>query len=969
VTDASGAGVPGATVEVTGPALPRGLSATTNSSGGYLFPSVPPGTFVITITAKGFATSKLSAATINVAKMLRADVVLEVKSVNEIVVVEAQAAIVDTTTTVVATNVTSDNYDRLPKGRSFDSLLLMAPGTRAEPKQGGYQVDGASGSENTYNLDGAEVTNIRTGTLDNQSKIPIEWVAETTVKSSGVDAQFGGATGGVVQATTKSGSNEFHGQVSLYYSGDSMTARPRPTLRLRPTNDDIAEYFDNKQDSFQTLNPGYALGGRIVRDRLWFFSSYYPSFTDTDRTVAFTSGQTGTYNRKDRQDFWLNRLDWMPFQKMRVTGSYMYNPAKVNGLLPGRQGTDAYTTPWADLGSRSPWSIFNYQADYTVTSKFVISGYGGYNYQNYKDYGSPKDQPHFQYINSNIGLAGVPASFQGGSGSKTPNNRQTVQDIFTRNNFNIIGSWLVNAKGQHTFKFGYTMNQLANRPLASAWPNGSIRLYWNRAYPAITKPGTFRGTFGYYRVIPFVTQGDVSSSNQGLFFTDSWRVTKKLQLTLGLRSEREFVPSFSVGSNIASDPIQFSWGKKLAPRLGFAYDPSGAGKMKIYGSWGIYYDIMKYELPRGSFGGDDWKDRYYTLDTYDYNTIKPTLGDFGRTGTFPGTLIETLDRRIPSNAKDNNLIDKDLKPVRSQALDFGFEYSLSNEVVLGARYVHKQLDYTIEDVGILTPQGEQYYITNPGFGYSIDPAKFPKGYPVPATPKAQRDYDALELRAEKRFSKGYFLNASYTLSRLYGNYGGLASSDENGRTSPNVNRYFDEAWMSYDSRGSLVEGRLASDRPHTFKFAGSYDLKTKLGTTRFAPIYQLYAGTPITSEVSVQDVPVFAFGRGDAGRTPVFQQADLLFVQDFRGFTESQKFRFELNINNLFNSASVLDRSKSYTHPNDGSITFENTADIFKGYSVAKGMKDNEIRIDPQFYKANSFQGPRSLRLGIHFFF
>ena len=445
-------------------------------------------------------------------------------------------------------------------------------------------------------------------------------------------------------------------------------------------------------------------------------------------------------------------------------------------------------------------------------------------------------------------------------------------------------------------------------------------------------------------------------------------MNKKLTLTLGLRTEREFVPSFSDGVGIPSKAITFGWGQKLAPRLGFAYDPSGAGRQKIYASFGRYYDIMKYELPRGSFGGDKWKDYYYTLNDPNFLAIKPNPAPNSATGALPGTLIETLDRRIPSNDPSNSLIDPNLKPVRQTAWDFGYDYLFENGWVAGARYSHKQLDHTIEDVGILTPQGEQYYITNPGFGLSIDPTKFPRGYPANVTPKAQRDYDAIEFRVERRFAKKYYVNASYTWSRLYGNYSGLASSDENGRTSPNVNRYFDEAWMSYDARGQLVTGRLGTDRPNTFKFFGSYDQKWLGGTTRFSPQFFAFSGTPVTTEVDVQDVPVFAFGRGDLGRTPIFSQMDFAIMHDIK-VGEKRSFRIELNVTNLFNQSTVTDRFKTLTHANDGAITFGNTADIFKGYDVAAGMRANEIRRDPRYNLPSAFQGPREMRLGLHFFF
>src|SRR5205085_11341705 len=117
-------------------------------------------------------------------------------------------------------------------------------------------------------------------------------------------------------------------------------------------------------------------------------------------------------------------------------------------------------------------------------------------------------------------------------------------------------------------------------------------------------------------------------------------------------------------------------------------------------------------------------------------------------------------------------------------------------------------------------------------------------------------------------------NASYTWSRLYGNWAGLANSDENGRSDPNVSRAFDLPYGNFDSHGNNTYGRLATDRPHTFKFFGNYDVNWgKGGTTNFSVSQIAYSGTPLSSELTVV-VPVFFDGRGDLGRTPVYTQTD-----------------------------------------------------------------------------------------------
>jgi hypothetical protein len=240
------------------------------------------------------------------------------------------------------------------------------------------------------------------------------------------------------------------------------------------------------------------------------------------------------------------------------------------------------------------------------------------------------------------------------------------------------------------------------------------------------------------------------------------------------------------------------------------------------------------------------------------------------------------------------------------------------------------------------------------------------------TPKPRRNYDAVELRLDKRFSKAYQFAMSYTWSRQYGNYSGLASSDENGRTSPNVNRFYDLPWIYYTEQGRYAEGRLATDRPHTFKFFGGYTMNSKLGSTTWSPNILLYSGTPLTTEANViSTTPAAPYGRGDLGRTPVFFNTDFNVIHNFKPFgaNESRYLRFEFTVFNLMNTNTVTNRSVSLLHENDGTIGFDHDADIFKGFNTRQLMQQQDIRVNPYYGWASGFQSPRSARLQLSFFF
>jgi hypothetical protein len=988
VTDPTGAIIPDATVEISGPALMRSQTVKTDASGTFTFMTLPPGSYAINVTAQGFVPTKRVNIDLQVGKILRIDFKLEVGGMTQTVEVISDAAIVDVSQSTVAANVTASSIDRLPKDRGFDSLIALAPGARYEAKSGGYQVDGASGSENVYIIDGMDLTNLKNGTLPGSGNVPFEFVQELQVKSSGFMAEYGGAMGGVINVVTKSGSNEFHGDVGMYLRTDSMQARPRATLQIDPEDDTKAIYQQNATDDYRYVSPGATIGGPITKDKVWFFAGMYPELTKYNRQVTFLADDsTKTFSQKIRRDYLNGKVDFAPFAKLRGYVGYIYSPYRLNGNLPARDGSSDPQINWAERGYRSPAASYTFGADYSFTPRLVLSGRGGFNYLNTKDYGVPRGTSVYQ--NNNTMYPDVPSQWVQSYTGYTPGygqNSLRVKEIKKRFRTNADMSYVFNAAGQHTLKTGYEINKLSLDAAQGSWPDGYLRFYWNNTYTgtAARAGEKMRGTYGYIRHYLYGEVGEASSDNQSLFIQDAWQVNRRLTLQLGLRTEREFLPSFAVGNNIPSRAIEFGFGSKLAPRLGAAMDVLGDGKWKLAGSFGLFYDLMKYSMPQGSFGGAIYQFWFYPMNNPDPNFYLSKLqkASDGTALVAPLKDLETwewVDWRIPSNDPNDNTIDPNLKPMRRRVWDISTDYAITPTTVLSARYTHNSVDRVIEDVGTLTAAGEKYYIANPGFGITVAPGTWAAGFPP--TPKARRNYDAVEFRADKRFSRGYSFSASYTVSRLWGNYSGLASSDEPnadgvGRQDPNVSRYYDLPWMSWDSKGQLVEGRLATDRPHAFKFYGAYDLKSKLGVTTFGPNFMLMSGTPLTTQVNViSSTPVYVNGRGDLGRTPVFSNTDFLISHEFAiPAREGMRLKFDANISNLFNQSTVVGRNSDLLHPSYGEhLSIVPQTDFFKGFDykrlLQEGFADGSLTTNPEFGMANVFQGPRYIRLGMKFIF
>ena len=552
-----------------------------------------------------------------------------------------------------------------------------------------------------------------------------------------------------------------------------------------------------------------------------------------------------------------------------------------------------------------------------------------------RDLGIPDETWHEFVQGSNATFETRPDLVRAAGFSSLLTNRARQRDIYTRMGATADATFYVTAGGQHTFKTGLQFERIGN-DVADIEQQPSVSFYWDQS--RTTLDGRIeRGTYGYWSWRQFGTLGEVNVNNLGLFFQDAWTVNNKLTLNLGIRTEREDVPSYRENLN----GIEFSFADKLAPRAGFAYDVRGDGKWKIYGSWGVFYDTMKLELPRGAFGGDVWDEEYYTLDTLDWNLILATGAD----GLKPGRFLEVVDFRIPSNdpsCPECGAIDPDLKPFKQQEFVAGIDHEISARMAVSARYVHKQADRAIEDVGVIVPGiGEVFFIANPGEGTAttINADDCPT---CPGLPEIRRDYDALELKLNKRWSDNWQFLGSYTLSRLDGNYPGLASSDEIARVSPNVTRLFDGLVMAFDQNGEPVYGRLNTDRPHQIKLLGSYQLPTR---TILSGVFRAASGIPITRQVNmISSLPVFYLGRQSDGRTPWLSVFDLSIQQDIP-LGGRLRGQVSVNVLNLFDQKEVTDVFRVGTRQN---LPIE-LEEFFAGFDTEARIDALHITRDPRF--------------------
>ncbi|HWR17377.1 MAG TPA: TonB-dependent receptor [Terriglobales bacterium] len=998
VMDASGAVLPDATIVITSMDTNRSLTLKSRGDGTFTQTDVEPGRYRVRVEKKGFVTVEMPDIVVLVGKTANIKADMKVGSEGETVEVSGAAPLIDTASTMIAHNVTAEELASLPKGRDFTGVAVFSPSVNTGQIEGGFQINGASGAENSYYIDGVATNSMIDGSA--RQSATFDYIQEVQVKTTGLDAEYGGALGGVVSAITKSGGNSFHGDLHYYYFGNKLNAGPVERMQIEPNNRDTFKYIQDAKDKNDNYEFGGSLGGPIIQNRLFFYTAASPRWQQRSRNAEFIDG-TGTMKASANQINWFSKLSFEPTSRLRMNFTWLYTPTHSTGTISGYNDykANARTSSLEDmrtnsfLGYSQPEQSYTGQVDYTATNSTILSVKGGRYYLNYKDTGVIP-QGEFWYNTSPTGVtdatsggAGVPQSLWLASNYTSPAGGQVVHDLTTRTYIQADLTQMVRFAGQHNFKFGIgTAKNVNNVNNSNYGPNGRVVLYWNSMQDGVYTDNIcaicgvdYTGKYGYYAVHDGATRGSAGSNITNVYVQDSWKLLNRLTLNVGVRFEKEIIPSFR--PDIKKYALEFGWGDKIAPRIGGSFDLFGNGKVKLSAGWGRFYDWTKYDLARGTFGGDLWHVFYRTLGTEveTDGVLDPAkvwalnLNNMPGQNLWPGTF---RDRRVPGFDR----IDPATKPMSSDTVHTGIEWQLKESMVFTGRYVRNKLNRTIEDMGQIENGDEVYNYGNPGEGRNNVALSGGLACPIEidgncfvTMPKAVRTYDAMELSLARRFGAGMLFNVSYVYSRLYGNYSGLQSTDEirpatlgyafGGnqaffsqifRSGGNANRYFDLDEALFDAHGNDgLYGRLPTDRPHVLKFYGS---KTFKFGTEVGGFFRATSGTPMTTQVNTMNgIPMYVEGRGDMGRTPVFTQTDLMVAHTFK-VGEKKSLRFEMNMINLFNQKTnvyTMDRYNQEELVDSVGLDLRHV-DLTKGFDW-KGMVSEAGGLDPRYGQPSTF--------------
>jgi hypothetical protein len=826
LVDSSGRVIPNASVSITNAATGINRTVTTNEDGLFIAPNLLPASYQLTFTAPGFKSERSSGIDLTVGATVTLNLTMQVGGTKEMVQVESEAPAVQLATSDISAVVDATTVRELPlNGRSWTDLATLQPGVNRIQTQPDFSagtdrgnrgfgqqltISGARPQQNNYRLDGVSLNDYANGAPGSVlgGSLGVDAIQEFSVLTSNYSAEYGKTSGGVVNAITRSGTNQFHGSAYEFLRNNKLDAR---------------NYFDDPTLStppFKRNQFGGAVGGPIFKNRTFFFADYegvrqskgittvatvpsviartgalcsnpdnpnnvctpfnvtvdpsaqaYFSFYPTPQNpLAGSNGDLGVFTFAGQQvvneNFFTTRVDHRFSDKDSLFGSYMYDKTPYSAP-DGLNNVEFDTLTARQFASIEETHIF--------TPAFANSFRIGGNHEAVNNNQSLKAiNPDAARTDLGVGgsafagrdaaqvlIGGGVSDFTGGVGGSPTyfyhwNSIQLYDDAFF-------------TKGTHSIRFGIAAERMLLNVLADTDPNG----IWN-----------FDNLQGFLTNQPTKFQGGIASTLSprnlrqtlfGAYLQDDWHARSNLTLNLGLRYEMSTVISETNGklANLRNitDAVAHTGNpffgnptlKDFEPRFGFAWDPLKTGKTAVRGGIGMF-DVQP--LPY----------QFILLATqavpfFEYTVVKDPTGVCSPACPTPFFNFGGQDINFPANRLRTTYTDPNPKRNYVMQWNLNVQQQLTPSLAamaayVGSRGVHQP--FRVDDANLTIPtktSAGYVWPFDPATGAALDPINPNFGSIRGMFYKGGSSYNALELQLAKRMSHGFQVQGTYTWSK------------------------------------------------------------------------------------------------------------------------------------------------------------------------------------------------------------
>lgn len=827
----------GETITVTNAATGQNRTVTVGKDGSYRVAQLPPGDYTLTAgSGKPISVSVSLGGTTTVNLTSEGAVNLDAVQVVGSRVVNR----VDVHSTETATNVSREEWARLPVDQSLGAIALMAPGVVGSGATfGGLTFGGSSVAENVVYINGLNVTDPyrRQGF----SSVPFAFYKEVQVKTGGYSAEFGRSTGGVINAVTRSGGNEFHGGVEVTLEPADWAADKKDHFH---TDGTIDERDRTSRDASPLFKTNVWASGPIVKDRLFFFAMYEKRDNDSKDIDTNEAWKTTSDN-----DFWGTKIDWnitdnhklelLAFSDKAdsVTSNYDYDwdTARFGDKL-GESSAGSGGDNWSATYTGHFGDNFTAKAMYGVNKRSATSG-------------SPWDADCSIVTRSGSYTAAFgPATTQEGC---HPTNTSISSRYDKREAARLDFEWSL---GNHLLRFGLDQEVMDSNS-SVVYPGDGVSYQAQAATPGGSLPNGAVVPAGVTAIVDarhYVTGAPVSTKAQAFYVEDNWNVTPNLLLSLGVRADK-FENTLASGATFAK--ADFS--DMISPRVGFSWDIKGDGTTKLFGNAGRYYIPLTNKLTDYFGGGTTDEHTYYVLNGWTQQSDPVTGAPYLAPNL--GAQIGPVNTEGNAPAPDDvrTAVARDLKQVFQDEYIIGFQQAINQEWSYGVNATYRKVTRAVEDVSTRHVEGCPWYsgdwpILNPGetntlwcpdtnswvtFDNSKDGYIASGSGAIMGYKKPRRTYKAVEFQIDRAWDDKWAFNASYLWSKSEGNIEGPVNSDT-GYADTNLVQYYDHPAVNERY------GVLFNDFRHQIKLRGSYKLNEMWS---FGATLSARSGGPITA--------------------------------------------------------------------------------------------------------------------------